>query len=562
MKSSIRTAMYRAVSLLIIIPVLLLSLILSYIYSIKLENVIEDSLEAVAAAQIAEMDSFCERQKNNLEIIGEMDLSRAALNGELDGNMLQYLNNMLYSRVQMTDYLKSISIIASDSRVVACSLDVYDSVARREISFLYEDMKGNPFCITDVLTITGSGEEHKAVAAIFRVEDNGRVLGYVLAEIDLSFYDEIRQRVKLWNESTFYLLDGKGKIIIAGTPEENRDIFVTTAEERQDYIKKYDAIDFSVHPQGSFQYKINGKNYITYYSNTQYTNWKILLTVNMDNYLEQRMNYAATACILVLFCSVLAFWIGKFTSERIVRPIKHVTDILGGIKKTQDYNQRVTVECQDELGTLSDEINQLLSLIETESLYQAQERRLLQEKADHDALTKVLNKEKVMQLLQEAIVRCQRSCRKLAVLFVDVDDFKSFNSKYGHGVGDQVLLFIASLLKQETGGIVGRVGGDEFLAIVESPEHLQTLEDSLKRVNQITESQFVIRGTAKRQPVNVCIGTVLADFSNPDLAWVTAEQVTAWADSAMYQAKNNGKRGYVIYHTEDCVERMGEIWND
>lgn len=552
MHTSIRGSMYWAVGLLIVIPVLLLSLILSYIYAIKLESVIVESLHAVANAQISEMDGLCGQQKNNLEIIGGMDASRAALRGELDGASLEYLNNMLFSRVQMTNYLKSIRIIDAGDRVVACSDQTYDPLLPAGMLPLCSEMEGQPFWITDVLTAQGNGEERKAVTAIYRVEDAGDVLGYVLAEINLTFYDDIRQRAKLWNESTFYLLDGKGEIIIAGTPEEKRAMFVTTAEEREDYNQKYNAIDFAESPQGSFQYKVRGKNYITYYADAPYTNWQMLLTVNMDDYLEKRIHYGVTAGVLVLFSAVLAFWVARFTSKRIVRPIEYITDTLNRIQKGQDYSLRVKINCDDELGTLSKGINRLLQLIETENLYQAKQQRQLQEKADRDALTKVLNRAKIMQLLQEAIERGRSRRGKVSALFVDVDDFKDFNTKYGHGVGDQVLLFIAAMLGRETGGTVGRMGGDEFLVVIESPERLETLESILERINQVAASQFVIRGQGRQLPIAVCVGAARVDFAKPAAGQVTADQLSALADSAMYQAKNNGKRGYIIRDIGDC----------
>ena len=62
------------------------------------------------------------------------------------------------------------------------------------------------------------------------------------------------------------------------------------------------------------------------------------------------------------------------------------------IEQKQDYSLRADVERKDELGSLASEINELLNFIETEDLYKTQQQRLLQEKAEKDALTKVLNK--------------------------------------------------------------------------------------------------------------------------------------------------------------------------
>ena len=65
-----------------------------------------------------------------------------------------------------------------------------------------------------------------------------KVLGYALSEISLDFYDNIRKQAKLWNESTFYLLDGNQNIISAGTQDDKRESFVTSNAERKDYQEK------------------------------------------------------------------------------------------------------------------------------------------------------------------------------------------------------------------------------------------------------------------------------------------------------------------------------------
>ena len=134
----------------------------------------------------------------------------------------------------------------------------------------------------------------------------------------------------------------------------------------------------------------------------------------------------------------------------------------------------------------------------------------------------------------------------MAVLFVDVDDFKAFNTNYGHSVGDQALLYIASVLAHETGGIVGRIGGDEFLTIIENQERLAMLESCLEWVNDPARSQFVLRGSGEVLPIACSIGVVFVDFNGSCPEEITAERLENLADAAMYEAKNNGKCGYII----------------
>lgn len=542
---NVRNSMYRMVFTLIVIPFFLFSLLITQIYSTRLEKIIKDSLFVVANAQIEEMANFCEQQREYLSFTGNMDLCHAAMRGELNNEMSQYLDNILYSQVQTMSYVSSIAIIDDDYRVKACSKD-HNIFADKGIENLIKNMDGSSFYISDVLN---DGKNDKTLVAMSKIEDESGLLGYTVSEISLDFYSNIRERAELWNESTFYLLDGQQKIISAGTPNESRENFITTASERKDYNEKYNSIDFEANPQGSFQYKVGKTEYITYYSNIDYTNWRVMLTVNMGNYQAQETVFFVLMTFLVLLCTVLAVWISGFASKRIVKPIKKISSTLKSIEQKQDYSLRADVERKDELGSLASEINELLNFIETEDLYKTQQQRLLQEKAEKDALTKVLNKEGISLCLNEAIKLHRMDKTKMALLFVDIDDFKLFNDRYGHNVGDQVLLFMTSVLSRETEGKVGRIGGDEFLVVIEKPEYVQNLDECLERMKKDAFDNFTVRGSGTRLRVSCSIGAVKIDFNiDKDL---TMEKLIDMADSAMYRAKTNGKNGYIIVNYED-----------
>ena len=542
---NVRNSMYRMVFTLIVIPFFLFSLLITQIYSTRLEKIIKDSLFVVANAQIEEMANFCEQQREYLSFTGNMDLCHAAMRGELNNEMSQYLDNILYSQVQTMSYVSSIAIIDNDYRVKACSKD-HNIFADKGIENLIKNMDGSSFYISDVLN---DGKNDKTLVAISKIEDESGLLGYTVSEISLDFYSNIRERAELWNESTFYLLDGQQKIISAGTPNESRENFITTASERKDYNEKYNSIDFEANPQGSFQYKVGKTEYITYYSNIDYTNWRVMLTVNMGNYQAQETVFFVLMTFLVLLCTVLAVWISGFASKRIVKPIKKISSTLKSIEQKQDYSLRADVERKDELGSLASEINELLNFIETEDLYKTQQQRLLQEKAEKDALTKVLNKEGISLCLNEAIKLHRMDKTKMALLFVDIDDFKLFNDRYGHNVGDQVLLFMTSVLSRETEGKVGRIGGDEFLVVIEKPEYVQNLDECLERMKKDAFDNFTVRGSGTRLRVSCSIGAVKIDFNIDKV--LTMEKLIDMADSAMYRAKTNGKNGYIIVNYED-----------
>lgn len=531
------------VFVLIVLPYMAFSILIVNIYSDRLEQLVLDSLRIVSDAQIAEMTNFCEQQNEYLKMLGNMDISRRAIRGEISASGERYLNDMLFSYVDTNSYMYSLAILDKNLRVVGCSFPEHKEFAEAGMDKIIKFMGTRSFYISDVVK---NKEGKKILVMIAKLEEEGELSGYAIGEINLDFYAKIRERTELWNESTFYLLDGRDNIISAGTSAEDRDAFITAPEERKNFSEKYSAINIEENPSGNFRYCIAGKDYITYYSAIDFTDWRILLSVSMDDYSTERKVYITLAVFLTGLCIILAIWIGWFASRRIVRPIKRISATLKAIQEKQDYSLRVEVERKDELGKLAGEINELIFYIETEDLYKMQQQRLLQEKAGRDALTKVLNKEMINEYAGEAIERHKSDGTAMAVLFVDIDDFKEFNTNFGHSIGDQVLLFVVSILKKETKGTVGRVGGDEFLVIVELPESVHNLENCLENINLLTKSRFILHESNIQQPVSCCIGAARVNFPVSTASDITTEYIVNIADAAMYQAKENGKCGYVI----------------
>ena len=171
---NVRNSMYRMVFTLIVIPFFLFSLLITQIYSTRLEKIIKDSLFVVANAQIEEMANFCEQQREYLSFTGNMDLCHAAMRGELNNEMSQYLDNILYSQVQTMSYVSSIAIIDDDYRVKACSKD-HNIFADKGIENLIKNMDGSSFYISDVLN---DGKNDKTLVAISKIEDESGLLGY------------------------------------------------------------------------------------------------------------------------------------------------------------------------------------------------------------------------------------------------------------------------------------------------------------------------------------------------------------------------------------------------
>lgn len=158
--------------------------------------------------------------------------------------------------------------------------------------------------------------------------------------------------------------------------------------------------------------------------------------------------------------------------------------------------------------------------------------------AHHDSLTGLPNRVLFEQRLQASISRASRKHEQFAVLYIDLDDFKPINDRYGHDAGDRVLQSVANriLATVRDYDTPARLGGDEFAIILNSLEHAHEAATVAGRVHA-SLSQPVDVGQAS-VPVGCSIG--IAVF--PD-AGATPQSLLSEADRAMYRVKRTGRNG-------------------
>ena len=176
------------------------------------------------------------------------------------------------------------------------------------------------------------------------------------------------------------------------------------------------------------------------------------------------------------------------------------------------------------------------------------DRKLLEDElhywAFHDSLTRLANKTLFQDRLEHALARGRRFGSHLAVLFIDLDDFKTVNDTLGHGEGDQLLRTVAKSLVDllRAADTAARLGGDEFAILVEDVSAPETVAELAERILECL-----------RQPVRLGTKSVRAASSIGiafDKEGITSEQLLRNADIAMYQAKKLGKDRFEVYRDE------------
>jgi diguanylate cyclase (GGDEF)-like protein/PAS domain S-box-containing protein len=173
--------------------------------------------------------------------------------------------------------------------------------------------------------------------------------------------------------------------------------------------------------------------------------------------------------------------------------------------------------------------------------------------AFHDALTGLANKALFRDHLDQAVARMERTHKRIAVLFLDMDNFKTVNDSLGHSVGDQLLMTVGKILADcmRTSDTVARLGGDEFALLIEDIEAPSEATDVASRI--LTALQHPLQLGIKEVVPTVSIGIVIGNTDS------TSEQLLRDADLAMYRAKENGKNRFEEFKDQmhvAVVERL------
>ncbi|HEY2603562.1 MAG TPA: EAL domain-containing protein [Thermoleophilaceae bacterium] len=168
--------------------------------------------------------------------------------------------------------------------------------------------------------------------------------------------------------------------------------------------------------------------------------------------------------------------------------------------------------------------------------------RQLAHQAFHDPVTNLANRALFVERVRHALARTRRDDEGVAVIFLDVDDFKTVNDSLGHAAGDQVLLDVAKRLEEcvRASDTAARFGGDEFAILLEDVKSVQEAADAADRILEALNTP--VRLAQKEIAVRASLGIAVAEDPSAD-----ADELIRNADAAMYIAKREGKGGWRLF---------------
>lgn len=250
---------------------------------------------------------------------------------------------------------------------------------------------------------------------------------------------------------------------------------------------------------------------------------------------------------LLTICTLLIAARGlRIVQQRVLAPIVELSELADYAARNQDYSQRGVIYQHDEVGRLTERLNELFKRTEiwqTELTRQLEREQKtgaeLKQLAHHDSLTGLPNRLYFQKELPIFLNQSEQKNQRLALMFIDLDNFKTVNDTWGHDYGDEVLRIVAKRMQQvlRSQDRLCRLGGDEFAALVPSLSDKACIEQLAMRLIEAVHQPIVVQ--AQQMPIGATVGIAMY----PDDA-LDAAQLLQRSDEAMYAAKKAGKNTY------------------
>lgn len=244
-------------------------------------------------------------------------------------------------------------------------------------------------------------------------------------------------------------------------------------------------------------------------------------------------HYFIIVIVIGLLVMLLTWYLLKiFVIDRIISISNQITKL----NMENEFNQTITVTGQDELNSMINSVNRMMSII-----HFSQNR--LHYLATHDDLTRLPNRKLFYDLLEKEINQAIDNHSKLAILFIDIDKFKEVNDRYGHAAGDKLLMHVANKIKNLIGAtdILARQSGDEFLLCLKNIREIDYVVEITKRIIKSSDIFFKIN----HQEIIIKLSIGISIFPDDGS---TVEELLKNADYAMYAVKAKSGNNYKFYN--------------
>ncbi len=384
-------------------------------------------------------------------------------------------------------------------------------------------------------------------------DPRGRVVGSLHARLRLELVDELLTSKDLGASGEIYLV-GKGGAVL--TPTSTRALW-------DDYERLLPSPD--VEPAVHEYTNPAGERMVGTAVRMDRFGWSLVVEERYDDAFAPALSVIHRN-VAINLAIVLLFGLGAYRiAISITKPIEALS---AAVQRLSDGETDAFVPQapgrNDEVGILTRAFNEMTSSLQVNRLELQKSRReteganvqlrkqneelrraneMLEQLSITDALTQLHNHRFFQDCLNREAKRANRSKEPLALLLMDVDDFKALNDRYGHAAGDSVLRHLAGVMNETVREVdlLARYGGEEFAVLAPRTDvtGALTLAETIR--SGLARSMFTLEGRRERLRPTVSIGVAMYRGDK--------DAIFADADRALYSAKESGK---------DCVKAAGE----
>lgn len=540
----LRDRLYAILLTISLVPLLFCGFIMLYQNNKNAESIIEENLLGVSESQIDNIENFFEKVKQDMEIVSNYSFLRNEVRASLgedvrsDDSTRSHLEEILKERMLHQSYVQSMVIVNKNLKTVVAS-EEYVAGADSGLEGADEKFLSGEFIIGNVFSRQASRENVRSALAYIGIYFEGELIGYLIEEIRIEHFNRYHEGNVFWDNGTMIIRDGHGAIVTIGGDGENSDDFVEIQQKHDQKIEN-ERVKRGYHKEGAVNYSVDEDKFLAVYANLEYTDWTIRISANIDSYKSVGISYFVLFITILAVGIILLLVMNHYIMIKTIQPMEEIMNVLKKVQQTNDYSIRLEPGTDDEMGQLQHEVNRLLQCVRELQMQEKEEQKSLEKKAEKDPMTGVFNKKAIAVKVQQLAEEIEQRDGKIAVGFVDIDDFRDYNTNYGHAEGDHVIKYVAHTLREMIPGFVGRNGGDEFVFCMET-DGREIVVQTMERLSRKFQNGVINGVTGERMPIPCSIGIVIERAGKTDHRKLIQE-----ADEAMYQAKGNGKNTYYI----------------
>lgn len=258
------------------------------------------------------------------------------------------------------------------------------------------------------------------------------------------------------------------------------------------------------------------------------------LSQPLENVVSETSKLGWQSIQMILALGAAAVLLAVLVARVVTGPLRAMAAAVRLFSKEQVVSE-LPASRNDQIGLLAASLNEMQRTILANMRELDASRQALKHLAQHDSLTGLPNRALFDDRLKQAMAHVRRTHTRIALLFIDLDEFKNINDSYGHHTGDLLLTAAAQRMQAcvRDADTVGRLGGDEFVILLTEIEQNQDALLVAEKIRSALNQIFELEG--RNLIISASIGVAMYPEHGND------ELTLAWsADAAMYQAKEDG----------------------